>query len=60
MHGMYGTLDAEREVQRTFKRAELTAFMCRLRKAVGLTVVHVDTQGIIDGLCRGEVACQSL
>ena len=26
MHGMHGTLDAELEVQRTIKRAELTAF----------------------------------
>ena len=30
MHGMYGTLDAELEVQRTTKRAELTAFLCLL------------------------------
>ena len=27
MNGMYGTLDAELEVQRTIKRAELTAFL---------------------------------
>ena len=28
MRGMCGTLDAEVEVQRTIKRAELTAFVC--------------------------------
>ena len=27
MHEMYGTLDAELEVQRTIKRAELMAFL---------------------------------
>ena len=29
-HGMYGTLDAELGVQRTIKRAELTAFLVSL------------------------------
>ena len=29
MHGMYGTLEAELEVQRTIKIAELTAFSGR-------------------------------
>ena len=28
LHGMYGTLDAELEVQCTIRRAELTAFLC--------------------------------
>ena len=42
MHGMYGTLDAEFEVQRTIKRAEQTAFSCPIRKAIGPTMVHVD------------------
>ena len=32
-HGMYGTLDAELEVQRTIKRAELTAFLCLLKES---------------------------
>ena len=45
IHGMYGTL----EVQRTIKRADLTPFMCLLRKAVGPTMVHVDIKEIIDG-----------
>ena len=31
LHGMYGSMDAELEVQRTIKRAELTAF-CLLKK----------------------------
>ena len=48
MRGMYGTLDAELEVQRTIKRSELTVFSCLLRKGVGLTTVHVDNKGIID------------
>ena len=53
MHGMYGTLDAELELQRTFKRAELTAFLCLLRKAIDTMLVHGDNKGIIDGLCIG-------
>ena len=32
LHGMYGSIEAEFEVQRTIKRAELTAFLCLLRK----------------------------
>ena len=54
---MYGPLDAELELQRTFNRAELMAFLCLLRKAIGPTVVHVDNKGIIDGLWRGEIKC---
>ena len=57
MHGMYGTLDAELEVQRAIKRAELTAFLCLFRKAIGPTMVNVDNKGIIDGLWRGETRC---
>ena len=30
------------------KRAELTAFFCLFRKAVGLAMVHVDNKGIFD------------
>ena len=49
---MYGTIDS------TVKRAELTAFfLCFLKKVVGLTEVHVDNKGIIDGLWRGEMKC---
>ena len=57
MHGMCGTLDAELEVRRTIERAELTAFLCLLRRAISLAMVHVDKKGIIDGLWRGEMRC---
>ena len=32
LHGMYGSMEAEYEVQRTVKRAELTAFLCLLQR----------------------------
>ena len=32
LHGMCGSMGAEFQVQRTIKRAELTAFTCLLRK----------------------------
>ena len=32
LHGMHGSMAAELEVQRTIKRAELTAFLCALKK----------------------------
>ena len=53
MHGMYRTLDAKFEVQRTIKRAELITFLCLLRKAIGLTMGHVDNKEIIGGLMKG-------
>ena len=34
MHGLYGSMEAEFEVQRTIKRAELTAFFCLLKKVI--------------------------
>ena len=46
--------EAELEIQRTIKRAELTAFLCLLRKVIGPIKVHVDNQGIVDGLRKGE------
>ena len=52
--GMYGPVEAEYEVQRTIKRAELTAFFCLLKRVIGPVRVHVDNKGIIDGLRRGE------
>ena len=52
MHGMCGTLEAGLEVQRTIKRAELTAFSCLLKKNIGATKAHVDSKGIIDGLWK--------
>ena len=45
------------EVQRTIKRAELTAFMCLLQKAIGPIKVHVDNKSITDGLWRAERKC---
>ena len=44
LHGMYGSMEAEYEVQRTIKRAELTAFLCLLRKVCGPVKVHVDNR----------------
>ena len=38
MHGMCETPDANLEVQRTIKRAELTAFRCLLRRTARMTV----------------------
>ena len=43
LHGMYGSMEAEHEVQRTIKRAELTAFLYN--------------KGKIDGLRKGEKEC---
>ena len=57
MHGMYGTLDPGLEVQRTIKRADLTAFIRDFGRIVGPTTAHVDNKGIIDGLWRGEMKC---
>ena len=52
IHGVYGTADAE--VQRTIKRAELKAFLYRLRGMIGPTTAHVDSKGITDGGCGEE------
>ena len=57
LHGMYGSMEAEFEVQRTIKRAELTAFLCLLRKVCGPIKIHVDNKEIIDGSRRGEKEC---
>ena len=46
---MYGSMEAEFEVQRTIKRAELTAILCLLKKVIGLIKVHVGNKGIISG-----------
>ena len=54
LHGMYGSVEAEFEVQRTIKRAELTAFLCLLKRVIGPIEVYVDNNGIFDGLRRGE------
>ena len=57
LHGMYGSMEAEFEVQRTVERAELTAFLCLPRKVCGPIKVHVDNKGTIDGLRKGEKEC---
>ena len=60
MHGMCGALEAEHEVYRTIKRAELpelTAFLCFFKKIIGRTNAHVDNKWILDGLWKGEVKC---
>ena len=57
LHGMHGSMEAEFEVQRTIKRAELTAFLGLLKKVIGPIKVHVDNKGIIDGLWRGGRKC---
>ena len=49
LSGMYGSMEAEYEVLRTIKRAELTAFLRLLKKVIGPVKVHVDNKGIIDG-----------
>ena len=54
---MYGSREAQYEVHRTIKRAELTAFLCFLKKVIGPITVHVDIKGIIDGLRKGEKEC---
>ena len=56
-HGMYGTWSANLEVERTIKKAELTAFLCLLTRIVGPTTAHVGNKRIIDGLRRGEMKC---
>ena len=38
-------------------QAELTAFLCLLRKVCGPIKVHVENKGIIDGLRKGEKEC---
>ena len=52
-------MEAEYEVHRTIKRAEMTAFLCLLRKVIGPTKEHVDNKGIIDGLRKGEKSVSS-
>ena len=58
LHGMCGSMEAELEVQRTIKRAELTALSCLL--VVGPMKVHVGNKGRIDGLWREEQEIASI
>ena len=57
LHGIFGSIEAEFKVQRTIKRAELTAFLCLLKRVIEPIKVHVDKKGIFDGLWRGERQC---
>ena len=57
LRGMYSSMEAAYEVQRTIKRAELTVFLCLLRKVIGPIKVHVDNKGIFDGLRKGKKEC---
>ena len=57
LYGMYVSMEAELEIQRTTKKAELTPFLCRLKTVIGPTKVHVDNKRMIDGLRKGEKEC---
>ena len=46
---MYGSVEAEFEVQRTIERAELTACLCLFLKVIGPIKVHVDNKEVTDG-----------
>ena len=48
---MYGSIESEFEVQRTIKRAELTAFLSFLRKVSGPIKLLVDNKGIGEKEC---------
>ena len=50
---MYCSMEAELEIQRTIKRAELSAFLFRFKKVIG----HADNKGIIDGARKEEKDC---
>ena len=57
LYGMYGSMEAKLEIQRTIKRAELTAFLCLFKRVIAPVRVHVDNKGIFNGLRRGESKC---
>ena len=42
LHGRYDSMEADFEVQHTIKRAELTAFLCLLKKVVGMEAADAD------------------
>ena len=60
LYGLYGSMEAELEIQRTIKRAALTAFVCFLKRVIGPIKVHVDNKGIIDGLRKRDRECLKL
>ena len=48
-------LDAEREVHRAIKRAELTACFCPSEVLSGVITAHVDHKGVMGGLWKGKI-----
>ena len=52
-HGIYGSIKAEFEVQRTIKRADVLSMPSQ--EVIG--PIKVDNKGIINGLRRGEREC---
>ena len=53
LHGMYGSMEAECEVQRTIKRAKVTAFfLCLLKKVCG--PIKVPATGLTSAKYSGE------
>ena len=57
LHGMYGSMEAEFEVQRTIKRAELMAFLYLLKKGIGQSLGRV-TPSSLKRNCGRSGACQ--
>ena len=57
MYSVYGTMDADLEVQCTIKKGALTAFLRLLIKIIGPTTSPADNEGIIDGLWMGKMEC---
>ena len=47
---MCGTMDAQFEVQRTIKRAELVAFLCLPKRILGLPRCMLITKELLMGL----------
>ena len=52
LYGTCGSMEAELEIQRTIKRAELTAFVCLLKRVIGPIMANVDNKGKLT--CFGE------
>ena len=47
--GMYGSMEAEPEIQRTIKRVRADGICTLLKRVLGPIKVHVYNKGIIDG-----------
>ena len=55
--GMYGSVDAEFERQRTISRTRSSRLSCVCKKSDWPVRVRVDNKGNLDGLRRGESMC---